>query len=296
MDNVLMPESWTPSGPRRTVAHPTVGDLVGWRYAVWQVTDVHVRDLVSLPPATQEAIAARPATHHARLRPGSVSLEHVLGPTAVPPADDHVQVRHVGGQLLADVAFNPLEHPGWHVLDARFEVCSCHAHPWPCVEAVRDRAAARAAERLERALDGSQPGVCASCIEPVSGRQRFVEFPEPSLIVPGAPGPWFHVSRGGCFIAARRYEIDLRLPAYPTATRLASCPGVLFTHETQAEECTAGPACTELHGPASRAFGRGHPCTRRTYLSAAELLRPPSDCGYRGDRGACLGGPPGQES
>lgn len=289
MDAMLDPAKWTPSGPARSVTRPAVGDLVGWRYGVWRVTSVHVRDLADLPQAIRAEITSRPATHHDRLRPGSLSIEHVLGPVMVEPDAAGCRIRQLGADVTVDVTFNPLDGPAWQVLTPRFEVCSCHGWAWPCIEELRDRVAARAGERLERTIAASQPGVCASCLEVITTRQKSVTFPEPSLVLPGAPGPQYHVGRAACFLAARGYEEKLRLPTYPDVTRLASCPGLLFSHQTGAEECTAGPACTDLHIPVSRRFKRGHPCTRRTYLSATQLLRPPTDCGFRGEQGDCLG-------
>lgn len=271
------PDAWTSSraaGTKLIKRLPRVGELLAYRYSAWRVTDVRERADVDLPDNLVAAIAAGRCR-----RPADVELAHHVGPRL-----DGVDT------IVAPYGTQ------WVWLYERFQTCSCHGHPWPCLDYDRDVLARTLANRARRQLAGARPGVCAACREQVTDQQKTIVFPEPSLIVPGAPGPTFHALRRECWLAARRYEEQLRLPVYPTATRLASCPGAAFLHENGLWfECTAGPGCTGLHGPFRRSKYTVGNCATRTYdLTKPGGLdtyhRPLSDCGYRGKGGFdCLG-------
>ncbi len=268
-NRLVDPDAWTSTravGHRLVNRGPRVGEVVAMRYSAWRVVDVRTFDDVDLVDAE---------ARHGLRAPFDVTLEHLAGPRI--DGEDRMVVEGQGRP--------------WIWLGARFQTCSCHGHPWPCLEYDRDVLAATLAQRAARQLARAQPGVCAGCGEKVRPRQQTVTFPEASLIVPGAPGPTFHIGRNECWLAARAYEEDKRLAAHATATRLVSCPGAGFVHHVGLRfECTAGPGCTGLHGPPRRYTDPN--CATRVYLAenlAAGYQRPISDCGYRSRAMDCLG-------
>jgi len=269
------PDVWSRSrcgGTALVRRNPRPGEVVGWRYSAWTVTDVRVFDDVDLVPAERAK----------GVRPYDVELQHLAG-----PALDGQDRLVVAGEGVPWRVLGDGMQPG------RFRVCSCHGHPWPCQSYDRDVLASTLAAKLRRELAGAEPGTCAACREPVRARQSVVRFPEPSLIVPGAPGPTFHAQRRGCWWAAYEYETKLRIPALPTTDRIASCPGAGFIHGNGLWfECTAGPACTGLHGPYRITKNTGPTCATRTYtdlVGEPGYKRPLTDCGYRPGWGVCLG-------
>lgn len=258
------PDAWTSTrcvGEKLWRRPPRAGEIIGFRYSAWRVVDVHVRQDIDLT----DAEAARMS--HRGPRPFDLELEHLAGPRL--DGVDRLLVRGEG--------------QAWPWLYERFQVCSCHGHPWPCLDYDRDVMARTLAKKARRELAGAAPGVCAGCREKLTDRQATLTFPESSLIVPGAPGPTFHARRNDCWYAAYEYETHLRIPAHPTVDRIASCPGAGFTHHVGLRfECTAGPGCTGLHGPYRKPDGN---CATRTYQMARMsegYKRPLSDCGYRG--------------
>lgn len=266
------PDRWTTSrceGTRLVNRGPRVGEVIGYRYSAWRVTDVREVPTVDLDAGQSARISA------GGRRPYDLELTHLTGPMI-----DGVERLIVQGDGVL-----------WMWLGERYRACSCHGHPFPCQEYDRDVLVATLNRDARRKLASAAPGVCAYCRTPITGRQPLVVFPEPSLIVPGAPGPRFHARRQDCWWAAHQYETKQRLVVYPEADRVASCPGVGFVHTADLRfECTAGPFCTDLHGPWRRDQGN---CATRVYRAenmAAGYQRPISDCGYRG-RGDynCLG-------
>lgn len=268
------PDRWSTSrceGTRLVSRRPRVGEVVGFRYSAWRVTEVRSVPDVDLTDAEQRRVAS--GWRH----PCDIELLHLAGPMI--DGEDQVVVRNHG--VL------------WTWLGERFRTCSCHGHPWPCQDYDRDVLVATLNRDTRRKLAGAGPGVCAACCQPITARQRTVAFPEPSLIVPGAPGPTFHAARLECWLDALRYETEQRIPAHPTVTRLVSCPGIRFVHELGGHhECTAGPACTGLHDPAGSRRDIEPNCFTSTWKladPAAGYPRPLTDCGYRRGTLVCLG-------
>ncbi|MCG5464194.1 hypothetical protein MED01_002359 [Micromonospora sp. MED01] len=279
------PDRWTPTSQGdETFARPRVGQLIGWRYATWRVAEVTVRSDADLTDEDRKVIAGFKPDYQDQVRPYAIVLRHERGPVLV----EHTQRLH-DGTVTVHLGVRAGRHHRWHMMDERYAVCACCNHPYPCQEFAQERIAEAEGARLSRLLDSHAPGVCANCREPISSRQKTVSFPEPSLLVPGAPGPVYHFGRWSCRHAAGRYELEHRLPAFPGVQRLASCSGVMFRHEADGrEECTAAELCTDLHGPKS---GRdGMACYTRTYVNGVRggYPRPLSDCGYR-KNGGCLG-------
>ncbi|WP_341719968.1 hypothetical protein QQG74_09780 [Micromonospora sp. FIMYZ51] len=275
------PDRWLPSRDYAISGKPKVGNRVAWRYAIWLVVDEHITDEANWTEQEAAYLARIAPQHRAHSLPRTIVLQHECGPnlSGVPDGRQvHLHLDPWSGVMS--------------LVAVRYQTCSCHGHPWPCIEYDRDCMIASQSRKTARLLAGAKPGVCAYCLEPVTGRQKTVTFPEPSLLVPGAPGPTFHAGRSDCWRGARDYETEHRLAAYPEATRLASCPGDVFIHCIgQTVECTAGPGCTGLHGPFRVRPGDGGTCATRvrSVKDLGHYARPLSDCGYRDHGSSCLG-------
>lgn len=277
-----------------------VGDLVGWRYGAWraiEVTPVPDVDLTEEDRAIMDRVVSglrsEEDRHRVRAhgRPLYVVLAHESGPLITKAGERFPRLHD--GRVTMHLGTQPMSNP-FNILMEPYQTCSCHGHIWRCQDMDRDAVAAAGAATMRQVEDGHAPGVCLACREPITTRQKSLTFPEPSRVLPGAPGPTFHAGRSSCWAAAEEYERTGRLVDNPDVARLASCPGVRFIHEDHAMpaaqriECTAGPACTGLHGPAG--YQRESPCWYRDPITgnAGAYPRPERDCGYtRGDR-RCL--------
>lgn len=305
-NGALDPDNWQPSldnfrnGARHTIAEE--GDLVGWRYGAWRVIEVRLTDEADFTDKQRKTLDAylgglkeeyRPRAFMRR-RPRVTVLRHESGPFVVKPGEKPQRL-HDGGRTF-HFGTSGDGNAVWAVLDEPYKTCSCHGHIWPCQEIDRNTLALHEARKTNKLLATADPGTCAHCLEAITTRQRTLTFPEPSRLVPGAPGPTFHAGRAACWAAAEEYERKGRLADNPDIERLASCPGVRFIHERhgmpaeQRLECTAGPFCTGKHGPSGH--HRPMPCWYRHQIAANDgaYARPNADCGYRGGHGACLGG------
>jgi hypothetical protein len=302
-NGAIDPDRWAPSYDNcdRNRRRLQEGDLVAWRYGAWRVIETRVVDDADLSDRSRRHLydwvgGFAPEARESRLaqaRPQVVVLCHESGPLLLKPSEAN-QTLHDGRRTIHFRSW-PHRHT-WNVLAEPYKTCSCHGHIWPCQEIDRAALAAHDAAKMDRLMATAQPGVCAHCLEPVSTRQKFMTFPEPSLFVPGAPGPTFHAGRGACWAAAEEYERGGRLADDPDVVRLASCPGIRFIHEAHGMpadrrlECTAGPLCTGLHGPPGHR--REPPCWHVVQLATNEgaYARPTTDCGYRQEPDRrCLG-------
>lgn len=299
------PDNWRPYYTSQTRRPVTEGDLVGWRYGAWRAVEVHPVPEVDLHDDERQKLdqymsrfkeEPRPKARMLE-RPYRVVLRHEAGPLILNPGEASQRLHdgactvhfRVTGIRLTGIgsAFTVLPEP--------YHTCSCHGHIWPCQEIDRTTLAQHQMRRMGRLMATADPGVCAHCLEPITTRQKSLTFPETSRLVPGAPGPTFHAGRSACWDAAESYERSGRLADNPDIVRLASCPGIRFIHEQHGMptgrrvECTAGPACTGLHGPAGHR--RETPCWYQVHLAANDgaYARPSLDCGYRSRRGGCLG-------
>jgi hypothetical protein len=269
----IAPRKWIPAQSRAVYERPAVGSRVGWRYAVWQVTEVRVRSEVDYTDADRQTLTRLLPQVREQRRPYTVVLRHERGPVLVD--QQFLRTLH-DGTATVHISIRAGGSPTWWVMADRYQTCSCHGHPWPCLDYDRDRLVEKAARQFDRDMLGAQPGWCAACGEPITRRQKSLTFPEPSLIVPGAPPPEFHTRRD-CWYGAVEYERKLRIPTYPDAARLVSCPGQAFEHEDGSADCSAGAGCTGHHG------APGHPRNAESCGSPPGVLgdaRPSRRCGY----------------
>lgn len=283
------PDDWHPDGMYPDVRIPEAGDLLGWRYAAWRVVEVKIYDDADMSEASLKRLAIWKPEVRDQMRPYALMLRHELGPNLADRSKkwhDGTPVTHVGG--------NAGDQYRWCVLGERYALCNCCGHLWPCQALHRDQLAAVEAEQMATLMERSAPGLCTGCGDGITTRQKWMQFPEDSLLVPGMPGPMFHTGKSECHAAAAEYERNTRLKVFPDVTRLVSCAGYLFVHAaTLLEECTAGPMCAGLdaHGPRSAGRKDGWCTHRRNWASNDGAYPVPlTNCGYDEGGSTCLGG------
>lgn len=305
-NGALNSDNWAPDLDNRRdgagSSIPEVGDLVGWRYGAWRCARSEPVDEVDLSDEEREQLDRLVGGHREEFRPAafmrnrprSIELRHESGPFLLKPGEPS-RTLHDGTRVV-HFRTRVSSQRQWYVLKDPYQTCSCHGHIWPCQAIDQNVLALHQGRKMDRLIATTEPGVCAHCLEPITTRQKSLTFPEPSRLVPGAPGPTFHAGRSVCWAAAEEYERDGRLADNPDVVRVASCPGIRFIHERHGMpadkrlECTAGPFCTGLHGPAG--YRDDAPCWYQIHVAANEgaYVRPSFDCGYRGGNGACIGG------
>lgn len=253
------PDRWTaircpgthlPCGRR-----PEPGEVFGLRYGAWRVVEVRVSDDVDLTDDDRELMNRYKPEYRERYRPYAVVLDHIGGPNLMGSGRTRV---HLDGLRVE-----------WVLLGERYPVCSCHGHPWPCQDADRDRVATLQAKVMDEQLAKAVPGVCPSCGEPITHRQKTVTYPGENVDVPGGPEPRFHTRRG-CLYDAERYE-ERWLAVDPRRERILTwpvCPGPLIVHGDGSSECRRPvPDCqghlTHDHGTRSACYAASsRPCPR----------------------------------
>lgn len=298
------PNCWAPTidnrrehnGMRRAVAEPAPGDLVAWRYAAWRVhqirpyleVDMTDKEQKTLKRLVRSMFQGTDEEKRAKAWPYHIVLRHHRGPIIIKPGEGRAFRKLRGADPTTEISFTTWPTAmRWVRLMEPFKVCSCHGDPWPCREIDQVELANYRMDEFRKLEAAHAAGMCANCREPISTRQSIVTFPEPSRWLPGAPGPTFHAGRAACWAAAEEYERRGRLVDNPDIPRLASCPGIEFIHEARTcpsdkrVECTAGSACTGLHGPPGHR--RETPCWHQVQLADNEgaYARPSFDCGYR---------------
>jgi hypothetical protein len=261
--------SWRPEGvaARHYVrGRPDVGDVVALERRAWEVT--HVSD-VDLTPEEQEALKGYTTPYSDRLLPYRVSLRRLHG------------APHAAENSRGDVAFRvPALAYGQlpRYRDGRVPLCSCHGHPWPCLEADQQRQAEKELKAAEKIL-ALLPGTCPGCGEVVTSRQKSITFGGPNVRNPLAEGPTFHLRRK-CYSAAAEYENTWAVaePGRKRSLLTLSCEGSLIVHGDGTAECYGAVdsdcptvyarhrglmACyLQSHGCGRQCSRHGHPGTR----------------------------------
>jgi len=216
---------WYPSGTTSLYyERPAPGVLVAFDHAVWRV--IETRDLPADRWTDEDhdrvrkyGSTERQAPYVTVLRPASIDAND-------PKARDHD--KHYRCRPTV-----------WHVYpDEHFPICNACHEPLPCREQVGREIASNAVKQMDRF---SMAGVCPSCEEPVTSRQKTLTFTE-NLELPGGPPVTYHL-RGTCRMGARKYEI--RWVAADPARRRAtlSCTGHVINHNDGTYECTQLGEC-----------------------------------------------------
>lgn len=259
--------SWRPLGvSRRYSSRPSVGDVVAIDHRAWEVT--HVID--AIPTAEEEArLNAYRAEYREKHLPYKVSLKRLHGP------------RHENENSRAEVGYRvPVGAFGAfpQYKDGRVPLCSCHGHPWPCLEAEQQRYAEAELAKAEKALR-VLPGCCPACGEVVTHRQKSITFGGPNVSNPLAEGPTYHLRRR-CRQGAAEYEEKWvnDEPGRKRSLLTLWCEGTLIVHGDGSGECfgAQGQECPSVyarhrahvacyyqtHGCGRECSRAGHPGTR----------------------------------
>lgn len=124
---------------------------------------------------------------------------------------------------------------GVSILPEHYSVCAVCGDLQPCREQMIQREVSRDAERAQRY---ETPGVCPSCGEVVTVRQKSITFPR-NLYVPLGDEVTFHL-RHRCLQYAIEY--DRILASLDKRDPILSCTGTLV-HHLDGEYTCSNPAC-----------------------------------------------------
>lgn len=266
-------DRWYPSEVTGSygIHRPEVGDVVAYDRRAWEVTHISPADPT---PDEQDRLNAYGEPHREKLAPYRISLRRIHGP--VHKNENSKQDIGLRVPVGSREAFPRYAH-------GRVPLCSCHGHPWPCLEADQHAESEEAMKRANHELN-LMPGCCPACQEPVTTRQRSITFPGPYVHNPLAePNPAFHL-RQKCHHAAARYE-NAWVAADPTAPRsllTLYCEGTVIVHADGSGECFGadGSDCPSIYAR--------HRCMCACYIQSHGC---PRDC-TPGGHGTRLAGYP----
>lgn len=255
---------WRPHGVRANYTHarPEVGAVVAYAYRAWAVT--HVSD-ADPTPEEQDRLNSYTAAFRDSMRPYRVTLQRIHG-------DRHEREnrnREIGLRFPVGSYGRLATYP-----NGRVPLCSCHGHPWPCLEADQQNQAEKELAAAEKVLN-LLPGCCPACSEPVTSRQRSITFGGPNVRNPFAEGPTFHLRRK-CWRGAADYE-EAWVAAEPGRKRsllTLRCEGTVIVHEDGTGECfgAKGSDCPSIYAHHRgycacyyQSHGCGKGCTSRRH-------------------------------
>lgn len=228
-------DQWHPLGAHDADAQ--VGNYIAAHHAVWRIVRID-----EIPPelwtsTETAAVEGVRAPYAAKAAPCQI----VVCPWNADPddRDQHKAFRIGGGTWWGRYRRLPT-YPG----GAHFPACpTCH-EPFPC----RDQHGARiAGTHLARMARYETAGVCPSCQEPVTARQKSMTWEDNIEVIAGPPVT-FHAGRASCRYAAAQYEKKW-VAADPNRRKATlSCPGTVTNHGNRMYHCTEGVDCP---GPAA---------------------------------------------
>lgn len=234
-------DRWYPSGTQSRYRPPEVGQYIAWQHAVWRVVEIRPLPDDRWSDHDRQALARYKREYRDRALP-----VHVV----VRPADlgDDIKDRN------HDKHLRHRDGVTWYVYDdEHYPVCARCREPLPCREKFGERVAGEAMARMARY---ETAGVCPSCGEVVTARQKSLTFPE-NLRIPGGPPVTYHVGRYGCRHSAAEYE-KAWVAAEPNRRRATlSCPGHVTNHGDGTYDCTELNEC-----PGAFAIHRGYSACR----------------------------------
>lgn len=252
-----MSRKWDPTGAERYGARrrPEVGDVVALAYRAWEVT--HSSD--AIPTAEEEdRLNSYVGTWRDRMRPYRLSLRRLHG-------EKH-DAENSRQETAIRIPVGGYHHPPIYP-NGRVPLCSCHGHPWPCLESEQQKQAEAEIARAEKAMN-LMPGCCPACEEPVTSRQKSITFGGPNVTNPLAEGPTYHLRRK-CYGAAARYE-EKWVNAEPGRLRsllTLRCQGTVVVHGDGSAECfgAEGSDCPSVfaqHRANTSCYMQTHGCGR----------------------------------
>lgn len=181
------PYRWHPTHTEHP-AEPEVGKVIPWRHKAWRIIDVYERAEIDWKPEDRQRLAHYKPEYRHKYRPRVVRIR------PVDRADAHADVHLPYGGARAGLT--------WHqYADDHYPICATCGDPLPCRDQMAQRLSADAAARMNR---WTTTGVCPSCGEVVTQRQKARTFPE-NLELPGGPPVTFHDNRRACRYAGDKY-------------------------------------------------------------------------------------------
>lgn len=233
---------------------PDVGQVVAFEHAAWTVE--HVRDATPTDEETDQLAIYRQDARPS-MAPYHLTLVRLHG-------EPHRWEKRPGRLSLRAAAggYGFAVYPG-----GRVPLCSCHQHPWPCLDQLQEQEAAAAAKRMAVEL-ARIPGTCPACGEVVTSRQQSITFGGPNVKNPLAEGPTYHLRRK-CYSAAAAYE-ELWVNDEPGRARsllTLSCEGSLIVHADGSADCHGAvdsdcPSIYARHRGYSACYLQSHGCPR----------------------------------
>lgn len=247
---------WRPAhavGSYGTGKRPAIGAVVAYAHRAWEVTHISEADPT---PEEQKRLDAYVAAWRDRMRPYRVTLRRIHGE------------RHDRENSRAELGLRiPIGWPLPTYPNGRVPLCSCHSHPWPCLESEQQEQAKKEMAAAEKVLS-LLPGCCPDCSEVVTSRQRSITFGGPNVFNPLAEGPTYHL-RGKCWRGAAAYE-EKWVAAEPGRKRsllTLRCEGTLIVHGDGDAECFGAkdsdcPSVYARHRGYSACYVQSHGCGR----------------------------------
>ena len=181
-------------------SRPAVGDVVAWEHAAWRVE--HVAD-ATLRDNETEKYSHEWLDRSPDYLPYHVSMRRIHGPAHLDESGTDP------GLIGLRVRAGP-SHPLIPYNGGRVPLCSCHGHPWPCIDLERERAADTATRQFRDLTAKAEAGACTVCGEPVTVRQASIRYPEGDVRLPLAAPPVFH-ARLSCRDGVVAYERERQL-------------------------------------------------------------------------------------
>lgn len=171
---------------------------------VWQIIEVNPVPETEWTDEDRKHVAIFSPTYQARNSPRYLVVRPLNAPA------DPVAARKLEQHLRTTSPFYGLPvYP-----DEHYPICGTCGEPEPCREVQGIRQATQAMKRMERY---ETPGICPSCGEVVTLRQKALTFPV-NLVIPGGPPVTFHIGRAACRYSAEDYERKIAgLPPAPPA-------------------------------------------------------------------------------
>lgn len=229
------PYRWRPLGTVRSDSVPDPGQIIAWRHEAWRVVTVnrvHEADWTADQRIAVKSV--KPEYQDCR-----IPRVMIVRPARFVSNGDPVRDRNAQLSLSANSRWGE-----WQVYPSdHYPVCVGCGEPMPC----RAEMARSLGEKADKdAARYEIPGVCPSCQETVTPRQKVHTFGE-NLRIPLGPPVTFHVGRGECRYDAVKYEQELA-KSDPSYLHVLSCPGFLTQHPYDPYDRAGFAQCTESEG------------------------------------------------
>jgi len=241
--------AWRPHGGRDVAVRDlAAGDMIEVDRALWQVD--RVRDV---PEDEWDDTDREQYRRHTAFRGPGLRRKAETGGDGQPAGPGEWSLRPVlvtvhpaggGPAQRMRVRFRPyqFQRSTVYVIPAHHPVCAVCRELYPCHCLEIDDAADASMAALAD-LESVLPGCCWHCREPVTSRQKSIDFPGDNLLLPGAEPPVFHLRNGSPYCSAAAVSYERRWAAAdPSRLPRLECPGDLVQH-IDGYECTAGGRC-----------------------------------------------------